>query len=362
MKTLLKILVPGALAGLLVSACGQSGATTESVAGSAGVTSGTGGAGGSGTGGAGGSAEGTGPTASGDTATAATSSATTGSGGSGGAGGSAGFGTIFTIVLENHDYKEIVGSPNAPYTNSLIASYGLATNYKDSGMHPSLPNYLYMITGAKQYPGIFDVLPNLFGVFPKDADNLGRQLEVAGVNWRSYQESMGEACGLDNNGDYAPKHNPFVYFKSLQLDSTLCASRDVDYSHFAADLAAGTYQYMWITPNLLSDGHDPTSDPVQGLKQSDAWLGKEVPKILASDAYKKNGVLFITWDEAEGRNGNSKDQVPMIVISPKLKSPGMKVGVALSHASYLATIEDIYGLSRLGAAQNATSLLEFFNP
>src|SRR4051812_37006276 len=36
---------------------------------------------------------------------------------------------IFTIVLENHDYAEIVGSSNAPYINSLINQYGLATNY-----------------------------------------------------------------------------------------------------------------------------------------------------------------------------------------------------------------------------------------
>src|SRR5512146_715884 len=49
--------------------------------------------------------------------------------------------TIFTIVLENHDYAEIVGSSNAPYINSLIAMGALATNYKDTA-HPSLPNYL----------------------------------------------------------------------------------------------------------------------------------------------------------------------------------------------------------------------------
>src|SRR5690349_615872 len=54
--------------------------------------------------------------------------------------------TIFTIVLENHDYAEIVGSSNAPYINSLIAKGGLATNYKDTN-HPSLPNYLHMISG-----------------------------------------------------------------------------------------------------------------------------------------------------------------------------------------------------------------------
>jgi hypothetical protein len=359
MKLLSKLVVPGALGAIFLSACGQGEATTGSGANSVGATVGVGGSGGEEPAGAGGATTtGTGGSGGDGATTSSSGSASTGTAGSGGSG----FGTVFTILLENHDYKEIVGSANAPYINKLIAKYGLATSYKDSGMHPSLPNYLYLITGAKQYPGTIDVLPTLFGVFPKDADNLGNQLELAGIEWRSYQESMGAACGLANDGDYAPKHTPFLYFKGIQLDAALCSKRDVDYSHFAADLAAGTYQYMWITPNLLSDGHNPTTDPVKGLKQSDAWLGKEVPKILASDAYQKDGVLFITWDEAAGRNGNSKDQVPMIVISPRLKSAGMKVGTALTHASYLATVEDIFGLPRLGAAQDATSLVEFFNP
>jgi len=102
------------------------------------------------------------------------------------------------------------------------------------------------------------------------------------------------------------------------------------------------------------------SDPVQGLKQSDQWLSTEVPKILASDAYTRGGVLFITWDEAEGRNG-SPDHVPMIVISPKLKMAGYRSSTNLSHASWLATIEGLYGLSKLGAAATATDLMEFFN-
>jgi hypothetical protein len=358
MRSHLKFLVPGALSALLLSACGSSDTTPTGSGGAA--ATGASGSGSATSGGTGGASMST-TTTAGAGGGGATSSGSSGSGT--GTGGGGGFGTIFTILLENHDYKEIVGSPNAPYINSLIDKNGLATNYQDSLLHPSLPNYLWLITGAKQYPGILDVSPTLIGVFPKDADNLGNQLEVAGVTWRSYQESMGTPCNLDNNGDYAPKHNPFVYFKNIQNNPALCASRDVDFSLFAADLAAGTYQYMWITPNLLSDGHDPTSDPVTGLKQSDAWLAAEVPKILASSAYKNNGILFITWDEAAGRNGNSKDQVPMIVLSPKLKSPGMKVGTALSHASYLRTIEDIYGIeSKLGAAQNATSLMEFFTP
>jgi len=163
--------------------------------------------------------------------------------------------TIFTIVLENHDYSEIVGSSNAPYINSLIAQGALATNYKDTA-HPSLPNYLHMISGDNQYPGVVDIGPNQFPYFPAMKDNLGTQLEAAGIKWRSYQESMGQPCQLTDSGDFATKHDPFLYFTDMQKGANnLCAQTNVDYSTFEADLATNEYDYMWITPNLDNDGH-----------------------------------------------------------------------------------------------------------
>jgi phospholipase C len=267
--------------------------------------------------------------------------------------------------MENHDYAEIVGSTNAPYINSLIAQYGLATNYMDSMEHPSLPNYLTMISGAPQYGGGNDLDPKQ-SPFPVKQDNLGTQLQTAGITWRSYQESMGSPCTLTDvtnpsGGNYAPRHDPFLYFTDMQA-STLCSDKNVDYSSFAADLAAGTYRYMWITPNLTNDGHDPQTSPATGLKQADAWASKEIPKILASSGWKNGGVLFLTWDEAEGRTKapSSKDQIPMIVIAPNIKSAGYQSKTAYSHKSYLATVEDILGLPRLSTVTSEPSMKEFF--
>src|SRR5262249_8776352 len=118
-------------------------------------------------------------------------------------------------------------------------------------------------------------------------------------------------------------------------------------------------RYMWITPNLLSDGHDPSSDPVAGLMQCDTWMSTEVPKILASQAYKNGGILFITWDEAEGRNGDDADQIPMIILSPRLKMAGMTSTTAYTHMSYLATVEDLLSLPRLQTVTNTPSMMEF---
>jgi hypothetical protein len=191
--------------------------------------------------------------------------------------------TVFTILFENHDYKEIVssgsGSPgamNAPYINSLIAQYGLATNYKDTN-HPSTPNYLHLISGSDQYPGVFDELPTYAVYFPTTNPSIATQFQAAGIKWRSYSEDVGSAgCGLANSGEYAPRHTPFLYFKDIQDGSNgLCAETNVDYGLFAADLASSSYRYMWLTPNLLDDGHDPSADPVTGLKQSDTWLSQQ---------------------------------------------------------------------------------------
>ncbi len=202
------------------------------------------------------------------------------------------FTTIFTVVLENTSYSDIVGNmKDAPYINGLIAQGGLATNYMDSGTHPSLPNYLYMVSGAPQYGGIFDY-STMMAPFPVDKVDLGQQLQVAGVPWRAYMDSMVDPCRLTDNNPYATKHNPFLYFKYWQVTNlATCKMVDVDYTaNFNDDLLAGKTQFMWITPDLNHDGHDTD------LATADGWCKGNIQPILDSQVFKNGGVLFLTWD------------------------------------------------------------------
>lgn len=273
--------------------------------------------------------------------------------------GSFGGPVVFTVVFENHDYAEVVGSSDAPYFNELIAKYGLATNYTDCNIHPSLPNYLCMISGAPQFGGGSDPLPTN-APFPVKAKHLGSQLLAANMPFRSYQESMGTACTLSSSGKYAPKHDPFLYFADVQSGPNgVCAETNVDYSQLAPDLKTNRNRYYFITPNLTNDGHDPLFDPRAALRQSDTWARAEIGQILQSDAYKNGGILFITWDEGEGRNGRSADQVPMIIVSEKIVSPGFRSAAAYSHLSYLATVEDLLGLPRLPPVSTTPAMGEF---
>jgi hypothetical protein len=57
--------------------------------------------------------------------------------------------TVFIILMENHNWSSIKGSPDAPYINSLLpqASY-CEQYYTPPGNHPSLPNYLWLEAGT----------------------------------------------------------------------------------------------------------------------------------------------------------------------------------------------------------------------
>ena len=54
---------------------------------------------------------------------------------------------VFVIMMENHQYTQIIGNPNATFINSYAAAQNSATNYFAVG-HPSLTNYLEVVGGS----------------------------------------------------------------------------------------------------------------------------------------------------------------------------------------------------------------------
>ena len=159
---------------------------------------------------------------------------------------------------------------------------------------------------------------------------------------------------------YATRHNPFVYFESI-TSSGDCQSHVVDFTYLADDLkSVGTTPNLsYITPNLCNDGHDsPCVDGSPGgLASADAWLQQQVPAILDSPAYKQDGMLVITFDEADGKTtgpsgipgGTAGGRVGALVLSPSIKG-GTTSDTMYNHYSLLASIEDAFSLPRLGYA------------
>ena len=86
---------------------------------------------------------------------------------------------VIVVVEENHSLGQIIGSPQAPFLNRLAANGALLTSYF-AITHPSLPNYLAMVSGDTQ--GITSDC----GGCNIDAPNLADQLEAAGISWKAY--------------------------------------------------------------------------------------------------------------------------------------------------------------------------------
>jgi hypothetical protein len=261
-------------------------------------------------------------------------------------------GTVFTIVFENENADDIL-IPAHPTFYSLAHTQGRADAYV-SYDHPSLTNYLVMTSGTTHgFTSSEDPLVNPAQI--EGNDNLPAQLDAAGIPWRAYMESMGEPCRLDSTGLYGANHNPFVYYQSLRTDVEHCREHVVDFDeHFDADLAANTHRYMFITPNRCSDMHDCP------IETGDAWLADILPRIMASEGYRNNGVIFILFDEGYMRWGGAGANVATLVLSPQLVSPNYTTNTRFDHRSYLATVQDIFGLPRLPTTETATPMGEFF--
>jgi hypothetical protein len=321
---------------------------------------------------------------------------------------------VFVIVLENEsESATFAAHPPAPYLATTLRAEGaFVPNYYGIG-HESNDNYIAMISGQAPNPQtqddcqIFsDFTPDVIGsdgqamgsgcVFPADVKTIADQLDAKGLTWRDYDQSMGadptreaSVCahpGIDQRDgtqsatatdQYASRHNPFVYFHSIIDDTALCDSHVVNLDLLQHDLssAASTPNYVFITPDLCSDGHDATcADKTRpgGFAGIDAFLKLWVPMIMSSPAYaQENGLLEIVFDEAATRdtssccmempgpnspspgiNGPGGGQTGAVLLSPCIK-PGTVTQTAYSHYTLLRSNEDIFGLAHLGYAQLA---------
>jgi phosphatidylinositol-3-phosphatase len=270
--------------------------------------------------------------------------------------------TVFLIVMENHNWSDIKGNPSAPYINHTLlprASHA-EQYYNPPGNHPSLPNYLWLEAGTN------------FGIGDDDdpsAHHLGTThhlvslLRRVGISWKAYQEGIsGTDCPLTDSDPYATRHDPFVYFDDVtggnNPRSAYCIAHVRPYPEMARDLRHNTVaRYNFITPNVCDDMHDTCSPLNNSVQQGDTWLSRQVPLILNSQAYRRGGALFITWDEA----GDGDGPIGMIVLSPMARGHGYASTIHYTHSSTLRTLQEIFGVKALlGDAAHATDLRNLF--
>lgn len=348
-------------------------------------------------------------------------------------------GHVFVIVLENHGFEQTFGpGSEAPYLARALTRRGVLLSHYFATGHDSLDNYIAMLSGQAATPETRDDC-TVFAdfalsattadgqavgrgcVYPSSIKTLADQLTAQGLTWRAYLEDMGNdpareaaTCGhppvgapdltqdaeapsttVPRGDQYAVRHNPFVYFHSI-IDSPLCTTGVVELARLEGDLAteAATPNFAFIAPNLCNDAHDaPCVDGSPGgLVSADRFLQSWVPAIMASPAYRKDGLLIITFDEGdvvEGRDAAGSreytyagehccnqqagpnlapfpqstvsdgsrytyldfggERVGAVLLSPFL-TPGTESATPFNHYSLLRTVEDVFGLGHLGYA------------
>ncbi|MDE2450931.1 MAG: phosphoesterase [Gammaproteobacteria bacterium] len=323
---------------------------------------------------------------------------------------------VFLIVLENKSFQAAFGpgSP-APYLAKALPARGaLLTQYYATG-HWSLDNYIALVSGQAPNPATqrdcpqpIEFQPSAPGldrhgqvigfgcVYPAAVKTLPDQLEPAGFSWKGYMEDLDrnptrddpQTCTAGRVGQadeteraavgdqYAAKHDPFVYFHTILDKPPRCAAHVVGLNELGIDLRrlGTTPNYSFITPNLCNDGHDLRciDGRTGGLVGINRFLEKWVPVITRSPAFRKDGLLIITFDESDGVAPDAFDaccgeeplpgapdqpgfrgpgggRIGAVLLSPYIR-PGTVSDVPYNHYSLQRTVEDIFDVGHLGYA------------
>jgi hypothetical protein len=271
---------------------------------------------------------------------------------------------VFLIYMENKGVGDIVGSPNAPYLNSLINTEDYDSNYYALG-HPSDPNYIRPL-GGSDFGLDYNPAGNVI-----DADSLMQEMDQAGISWAGYAQGMPTPGDLTSSGDYAVDQLPFAQF-SYVYDNTPAYLQEhllplTDLSTNLQD--PNTFpEFTWIAADEANNGEGPIDTP-QGIAQflisqftnqqynvaaADQFVQQEVSAIENSPTWtdpSEKDAIIITFDEDTNNLslgfGNEGNNVPMIIIpnggavtDGDMQSGPFTTDAYANEYSLMATIED----------------------
>ena len=322
---------------------------------------------------------------------------------------------VFLIVLENKSFTAAFGPKSGTsLAKTLPARGALLQDYYAVG-HWSLVNYIAMVSGQAPNPAtqrdcldvsdfrLFKPALDPHGqalgvgcVYPTIVKTLPDQLEKAGLSWKGYMEDFQEDSLRDKYGTCTPQrigqrdltgffsgpdgydaaHDPFLYFHGILDDQTRCAAHIANLDDLTKDLRAEatTPNYIFIVPNLCHDGQDAHcgDGTPGGAEGMDDFLRKWVAVVTGSPAFRKDGLLLVTFAQSDGVTPDGYDaccgekplasnplkpgfrgpgggRVGLVALSPFIR-PGTVSSVPYNHYSLLRTVEDIFGLGYLGYA------------
>jgi hypothetical protein len=249
---------------------------------------------------------------------------------------------VVVLVMENKERSEVLGTSAARYLTRLARSGGVAL--QSFGVrHPSLPNYVALVSGSTQG------LTSDCTACTANGPNLAGTLEHAHRTWKAYLEGLPRPCARPAAaGRYAKKHDPFAYDDAIARDPARCRRR-VPLARLAPDIRHDRLpDFAFIAPDLCHDTHDCS------VATGDRFLARLVPRLLP--ALGPHGFLVITYDEGStdaGCCGNAHGgRIATVVAGPDVRA-GARMSRPIDHYGVLRSIEAAFHLRRLGASRSA---------
>lgn len=308
---------------------------------------------------------------------------------------------VFVIMLGENGYEETFaeGSSSEYLGKELPAQGELLTNYF-AVTAGELADQIALISGqgptpetAADCPNYTDITPGTESpegqvegngcLYTATTQTLPGQMAEAGLKWRAYVEEPEDAA--QQEGCAVSPRDPFVYFHAI-VDDPQCGEAVVGLPQLNKDLQGKGEKFpalAYIVPDGCHKGdEEPCAEGMPaGLAASEEFLKAVVPTIRESFAYKDGGLIVITSAEApqEGESADSSGcciapdypntpadesqavstgavretggggRVGALLLSPLVEA-GTTSETYFNHFSLLATIEELFGLEKIGYA------------
>jgi hypothetical protein len=307
---------------------------------------------------------------------------------------------VFVIVLSGQGYARTFspGSSDAYLSKTLVRQGALLADYY-AVAGSSLANGIALLSGqgptaatsadCPTYAPLTPAKPASNGqylgqgcILPKQVPSLPSQLAAQHLSWRAYIQAMDAgpkgqptSCRHPAPGaadpyftprptdPYVDARNPVAYFASITGASS-CTQDDVGLGRLSQDLssASATPAFSLIIPDRCHDGSDQPCAPgaAAGLRPADGFVQQEIAAIEASPAYKADGLIAVTFDQAP-QTGPLADPSaccstpPYPNLPPPSSTSGSTTGTGTGSATTTATPATTTGTSTTTTSQTSTS-------
>ena len=248
---------------------------------------------------------------------------------------------VWVVALTGHSYDDAFGAASpAPYLATELRAKGTLLPWYHAAGHDPSAGGVALLGGQKDAPGPFD----------DNTVTLADQLTGAGRTWKAYVEGATAGLNAGDNPCLRPPEqqprNPFLRFASI-TGTAECGSSIAELDRLAPDAADtdSAPAFSYVLPGPAHDGSTSLAD-------ADAWLRATLPGILDAKAYNDGGLVIVTFDAGAPTDVEAGGGRVGALLLSRFITAGGTVNAPYDPFSLLASIEGLFGMQRIGYAEN----------